>query len=657
MSEIMPSWSLVYLAMQLYSTGASIKDACPSGVHCASELASDVVSLLQVSRGSAILRRDAEDQATGSTVYPWSQRGRGPLTNSFTPFSGPTKFSAGPTWTWPNELDEQVRHSPLIDDNLDIYVTTATRIRKFNSDGTLLWTWNCSQEEGKIVSSPALYNGALFAVSRSGADALDAPTDIGTAPASVTMFSIDMRGGATIWKKKAPLQQNDDASSVFVYNNTMIVPLMKDPEHAQDTTERGNNIVYAVNSSDGSYLWEYVADDAFWNFAPATPGDGSLLFATNCGGVFRITFEGELIWRKGEAAPGRHCSSGGGSLGPNGVFYVEYDDVLHQDKAGARVAAYQVSDGSLLWKKTFGASENGMQYPAVGRLGSDGPLAVLVAIGQRPSPPSEANAVNGRISATPGSFDQPADDQSRGNNEESTDEQSEANLGQSADDQSGEDAEDRPDAELDGHAADEAQEEPTKKVPYWMKFADPEYRDAPASAFKRYPKWMNKVMKYALMQTVASEASSHQASHNSEPAPMKPALVNAVVALDATSGEVLWRFDETPWSEVAGAGESEKYQQRISRIEQDPRVDVLCLPDAQGIPVISGDGTVYTSSGHSGDLRAIRDVNSDGIIDPAETSVFRTQNCFLNSPSLAPGMLVAAPCWGPMYVFKTGMER
>ena len=37
-------------------------------------------------------------------------------------------------------------------------------------------------------------------------------------------------------------------------------------------------------------------------------------------------------------------------------------------------------------------------------------------------------------------------------------------------------------------------------------------------------------------------------------------------------------------------------------------------------------------------------------------SVFSTHMCFLNSPSVAPGMLVAAPCWGAMYVFKAESE-
>merc|ERR1711992_397734 len=84
----------------------------------------------------------------------------------------------------------------------------------------------------------------------------------------------------------------------------------------------------------------------------------------------------------------------------------------------------------------------------------------------------------------------------------------------------------------------------------------------------------------------------------------------------------------------------------------------ICLPDNQGIPVISGDGTVYASSSHHGHLRAIKTKSVDGaaagearkLVATVE-SIFKPGNAFLNSPSLAPGMLVAAPCWGPTYVF------
>merc|ERR1712187_933302 len=93
-------------------------------------------------------------------------------------------------------------------------------------------------------------------------------------------------------------------------------------------------------------------------------------------------------------------------------------------------------------------------------------------------------------------------------------------------------------------------------------------------------------------------------------------------------------------------------EQIMSRMQYQIDGDFVCLPDHQGIPLIAGDGTVYGSSSHNGDLTAIKDVNDNGVIEPEEVSTFKIGIEFLNSPSLAPGMLVAAPCWGPVYVFK-----
>merc|ERR1719454_1539215 len=106
----------------------------------------------------------------------------------------------------------------------------------------------------------------------------------------------------------------------------MIVSMM---EHKDD--KLGNTVVHAVSTVDGSFLWRFIADDGLHNFAPATPGDGTILFSTSCGGVYRISFDGKLIWRRGEPSPGHWCSTGGGALGPNGVYYIEYNDAWNAE--------------------------------------------------------------------------------------------------------------------------------------------------------------------------------------------------------------------------------------------------------------------------------------------------------------------------------------
>lgn len=133
-----------------------------------------------------------------------------------------------------------------------------------------------------------------------------------------------------------------------------------------------------------------------------------------------------------------------------------------------------------------------------------------------------------------------------------------------------------------------------------------------------------------------------------------PVLANAVVALDAATGTEIWWVNAEPWDRYAMAGDEERLIERYVRFWADPEREdhYVCLPDPQGIPLIAGDGTVYVSSSHTGDLASIRDIDGNGVIDATEISVFSTGIGFLNGPSLAPGMLAAAPCWGPMYVFK-----
>jgi len=429
----------------------------------------------------------------------WSGRGRNPSTNSFSPYTAPDDFSAGPTWVWQNELKEQVRHSPLIDADMNVYVCTTTRLRKFNSDGHLLWTWQASLSQ-QMVIAPALYNESVYVLplEQSGL---------------FTAVSIGMNSGTVNWARAVDgVKHSGDAQAVSVYNGSMFFGAMTNISSGTDT-------VVAVSASDGSALWEYFAGETMWNFSPSTPGDGTLLFSSSCGAVFRISFEGKLMWKAGPSHPGMMCVPAGGALGPNGIFYSEYNE--GEGNTDNTLAAYSVTDGSLVWKKSL--PYRAAQYPAIGKLGPDGPLAVVAAVGDNPLPP---------------------------------------------------------------------------------------------------------MPRYAEQSILAALGGAQR---------------NWVIAVDAGTGATLWVSEDRPFPSAVGAGETD---------EHNITDGLYCWPDAQGIPLISGDGTVYTSSSHHGDLRALRDSNNDGVISPDEVSTFRTGKCFLNSPSMAPGMLVAAPCWGPMYVFK-----
>jgi len=504
--------------MTLVDTDNNVCNDATKRRHSCPEL-SDEISMMQgkmrvrhISNLEAAVQ-NAEQNAIGvqgEKEYYWSRRGRGLRTDSYSPHTAPRNFSAGPTWVWQNEWKEQVRHSPLIDADFNLYVATTTRLRKFDSNGHLLWKWHAAPTQ-ILTTAPTLYNGNIFIVPQQEEDS------------TPTLVSMNMNTGTVNWQSHMHgVKRWVDAQALLVTNDTIFLG-------AKTLIDQGTDTIVAANASDGSVLWKYVAGETMWNFSPSTPGDGTLLFSSVCGAVFRLSFEGELIWKVGRSHPGSMCVAGGGALGPNGIFYAEYNEgpppfagFFNSNSINDTLAAYNVTDGSLVWKRNL--PYRAAQYPAVGKLGRDGPLAVVAPLGDNPMSTA-----------------------------------------------------------------------PTLEAPDLLK--------ANGGMMRNY-----------------------------------------VMALAAGTGDMLWISEDTPFPYVVAAGD---------RDEHNATDGPECWPDAQGIPLIAGDGTVYTSSSHHGDLRAIRDSNNDGVISPSEVSVFKTGQCFLNSPSIAPGMLVAAPCWGPMYVFKS----
>merc|ERR1711879_652521 len=100
-----------------------------------------------------------------------------------------------------------------------------------------------------------------------------------------------------------------------------------------------------------------------------------------------------------------------------------------------------------------------------------------------------------------------------------------------------------------------------------------------------------------------------------------------VMALDAQTGDELWISEDKPYPHVVAAGELDTHNVSDG---------ISCWLVAQGIPLITKN-TVYTSSSHHGDLRALK-LDQNGNVE--KVSTFETKHAFLNSPSIAPGMLV-----------------
>jgi len=327
--------------------------------------------------------------ARAEEAYPWFKRAGNHHGGSVS-FVAPSNFSEKPAWMWPNEGDELFRHTPVIDHEKNIYAATSFGfVRKFSPAGKLLWMWRTSASEGRIVTSPFLYEGKLFITSCGDGK-----------PVLIWVWCLDMETGKVLWQARGPpYPTNQDSHTVHVAEGVILGAMMALPKDYE-----GNDRIYALNATDGSSLWEYQLNDGgvVWNFMPSTPGDGTLFFASSCGVARRLRLSnGELLWTGAVKEPSRGmCGTGGGVLGPDGVFYVESNWAtgdVREPLPGVAVCsitaqycplgfgllvAYRAEDGAVLWKRRLRPGHGGMQYPTVATIA--GRLTVVAGIGQNP---------------------------------------------------------------------------------------------------------------------------------------------------------------------------------------------------------------------------------------------------------------------------------
>lgn len=529
------------------------------------------------------------------------------MANSFTPHRAQTDLTVAPTWVWPNEDDEMQRHHASIDGEKNIYtVTSQGWVRKFTSDGQLLWSFRCEKSAGRILTDLNLHSGSIY-FATTGNQGTGKPGDLGRMVGG-RLMALGMQSGELLWQKALPEYESDpDSRTVFVADGVLLFS-MRDREAVQGWPN-GNNKVVASKASDGSHLWDYDIDGVVWNFMPSTPGDGSFLFATNDGRAHRLDLQtGNELWKASyPKVQGMTYSTGGGVLGPDGRFYVATNYYTSRENVTATpfedlapcrppeavdestpdtfiqgagqfafrclvepdcyltprcpdgpglYLVYRVSDGAILQRRRMPGMLN--QYPAVGPV--DDRLTVVLSVG--PNPPL---AVLFFI------------------------------VAQTA-------------------------------LPSFLR-----YDSIIAAIFKLQFNfaWVRRLLGFPIFKS------------------------NTVAALDAETGKQVWSYTEAPWDHFTSAGDEEHFTRRYVAMLQDDRVEPICGPDSWGIPVIAGDGTIYASSGLTGKLFTIRDRDGNGQIEPAEVSTFDAGQAFLNGPALAPGLLVASPCWGPFYVWKT----
>jgi len=100
-------------------------------------------------------------------------------------------------------------------------------------------------------------------------------------------------------------------------------------------------------------------------------------------------------------------------------------------------------------------------------------------------------------------------------------------------------------------------------------------------------------------------------------------------ALDAATGETLWRYDFQPWYGAA-RGDAPWH---------------VCWPDSFANPAVDGRGTVYLGRG-DGFVYAMHDDNHDRIIDDSEVSKFDATQAYQGSPAISDNMVALTDCAG-----------
>jgi len=349
----------------------------------------------------------AGDKAGGAgpdEPYHWAKRARGSGSHSSTAAAPRVNFSAGPAWVWENPDDDLIRASPLIDAQSNVYIAAQSgSILKFDSGGKPLWTWRTTDEEGGLVLAPMLHKGNVYLVTKGGAK-----SHLGAG----YVFAISMESGKPTLRAKVPsaFRWTGDTGSIIVHGGVIVLPSATDTEsgHANDGILPVVKLM-GLDASNGALLWEYSFGPGLGGplrverFMPSLFGEDSILFATTYMKARRLNIKtGKIIWSTDVPEEDPHCrSTGGGSLGPNGIFYTVGSICGDWEKAklplgleGCNFVTYcpggpgaivgmKATDGTVVFTRRLEGKPN--QVPAIGAIGDR--MAVVVSLGAPPAHP------------------------------------------------------------------------------------------------------------------------------------------------------------------------------------------------------------------------------------------------------------------------------
>eukprot|EP00403_Amphidinium_massartii_P038284 CAMPEP_0178432946 /NCGR_PEP_ID=MMETSP0689_2-20121128/32652_1 /TAXON_ID=160604 /ORGANISM="Amphidinium massartii, Strain CS-259" /LENGTH=482 /DNA_ID=CAMNT_0020054959 /DNA_START=52 /DNA_END=1500 /DNA_ORIENTATION=- len=272
----------------------------------------------------------------------------------------PRDLASGPAWRWRSPRASPMRTglvvgTPLIDEQQNIIETTVDgEIIKFSRDGQQLWSYSAG---GLLAACSVLADGKIYTILVDG-----------------TFLSLDAQTGERLWQSRLGKITGFDAPSVLVTEGLVIAAVGREPEPIQ-----GSPTVVAASIADGHEVWRLELNDTFtYNFM-ASAHDGSIIFQSEFGRVYRISaIDGSVIWT--QPSGGLYMTTAGVALDMDGNIYAAYN---HAAGEGV-VKALSFGDGHVLWERRFPLEANAA--PAVGNLDGirGGPLAVFIGLGSIP---------------------------------------------------------------------------------------------------------------------------------------------------------------------------------------------------------------------------------------------------------------------------------
>mmetsp|Transcript_69427 Transcript_69427/g.214575 ORF Transcript_69427/g.214575 Transcript_69427/m.214575 type:complete len:584 (-) Transcript_69427:95-1846(-) len=315
-------------------------------------------------------------------VYYWpSARGR-VSSYSLTDQTGPTDLNSSLQWEWhhPTSRFHIFTLGTLIDDKLNVYLAASDAVRKFNSEGDLLWKWSPESKTG-LPTVPCLHKGALYGTTADG-----------------YVYALSMLTGKELWLKRVAYR-NADKGVVQAHSDMVIVSADAEDLHSPHAA---NTMVLGLNSNNGTVMWEFKPDAPVWNFLALFVGDAkrqTFVFQDREGRAYRNYLStGKVKWKNG----GRTGSwtDGAAMFGNRMVYTVtlhgcccgpcdDEEPVAMGDKTGGMLSAYRILDGSLVWKQKVWRPPN--VIPAVGKLFETGRDVVVMPIGRQCGPLSPSD--------------------------------------------------------------------------------------------------------------------------------------------------------------------------------------------------------------------------------------------------------------------------